>query len=91
MRYMTSSVRRERAAFAKEMGARFRRYRSASGLKQKEVAKALGIFPSTIPQLEHGKLRFSVLQIVKAAALFKVQVADLIPDLIGGDVAQSKE
>lgn len=44
-----------------------------------------------IPQLEHGKLRFSVLQIVKAAALFKVQVADLIPDLIGGDVAQSKE
>ena len=51
-----------------ELGARLRRRRKALGLAAKELARAAGVSPSYVSQLEHGKQDRPSLDVLSALA-----------------------
>jgi transcriptional regulator with XRE-family HTH domain len=60
-----------------------RKYRKARGLKQSEVAKLMGLqSASKVSHWENGVSVPSTVNVMKLAALYRVMVESLFPDLI---------
>jgi transcriptional regulator with XRE-family HTH domain len=75
---------------AKELGLRISYLRKSMGLKQKEIAEAMGIQPSIISQVESGKLRLGRSRLEKLAQIFKVPYETLAHEPNLSDVHMSR-
>lgn len=60
--------------------ARIAELRASCGLKQRELAEAIGIDPSSMSRVEKGERAVSVGELVRLAAVFDVRVEDLLAD-----------
>ena len=72
-------VLQEHAQQARAIGARAARARTAAGLAQGDIARALGVAQSAIAKIERGERRLSFLEALDMAALCGVPVRDLDP------------
>jgi transcriptional regulator with XRE-family HTH domain len=58
--------------------ARIVELRAARGLKQKELAEALGLDPSSVSRIEKGERAVSVAELVQMADVLGVRVEELL-------------
>jgi XRE family aerobic/anaerobic benzoate catabolism transcriptional regulator len=65
--------------FIVQMGKKIRKIRIARGLKQGEVAEAIGVTRSYISAIETGIPNSTILVLYRLAHLFKVRLSDLLP------------
>jgi transcriptional regulator with XRE-family HTH domain len=62
---------------SKQLAARLRKARLASGLSQEQAAKALRCTQSYISKVERGQLRLDIVQLKSLARLYRVSLGYL--------------
>lgn len=67
--------------FYRGLGSLVRRAREASKLTQEELAAAIGISRTSLTNMELGRQRVLVDQLVGIASILKVSIESLIPDI----------
>ena len=76
------------------LGRRFREYRKASGLSQRDLHKKTGVALSTISLFENGKghgLSLSHFYLLLKALDLEMDPYEMIPDIFRGDLAKQWE
>ena len=62
------------------VGKELRRERLSKGIKQRDMAKELGITSQQLSKHENGKSPMSVTRLMEAAGILRIDAASLLPD-----------
>ena len=77
------------ASFWEELCARLRKYRDRYGYTQQYVADQLGVGKSTYTQYEIGSRRIPVDMLVRVAALYNVNMDELLGNSVRPDTSSN--
>lgn len=66
------------------VGARIRTVRTARGMTLRGLARALGVSPATVSQIENGRTRLSVVRLERVAAILEVTVPEILDAPVDG-------
>ena len=68
-----------------ELGYRIKEMRMLAGLSQTELAKSVGVTPSTISQVENNQIYPSLPALIKMAEILNVNISTLFKETLGGE------
>jgi transcriptional regulator with XRE-family HTH domain len=65
----------------RDLVAGLRRARKANGLRQQDVGRELGVDRTWVSKIERSEIRLDVMQLVRLAKLYQLDVHDLVDAL----------